>query len=189
MSTRRTLRSGTALEWAFLLAILAAFACGLAIAVSDKLDRIGQPDAGFMLNGPFLHPTRDDAADAGLRYGGRLLAVNGRAFEPRWRWIALPDGVSLEPGTVNSVIFERADGEVRTLALPVRVWTAADALYTQGAIDVIGLLMAALGLGTFLLRPWDKQSWGCSRSAASRAACSRRCTCRRCRTRSCAACT
>ena len=55
--------------------------------------------------------------------------------------------------------FERPDGEIRELSIPVREWRAADALYTQGAIDIIGLLLVALGIGTFLLRPWEPESW------------------------------
>jgi hypothetical protein len=54
---------------------------------------------------------------------------------------------------------ERPDGEVREISIPVREWRAADALYTQGAIDIIGLLMALLGIGAFILRPWEPESW------------------------------
>jgi class 3 adenylate cyclase len=41
----------------------------------------------------------------------------------------------------------------------VRAWEARDAIYTQGAIDLLGLLFAGLGIGTFLLRPWTSDGW------------------------------
>ncbi len=139
--------------------IVAAFGTGLGIAVEDKLARIGQPDAGFGLNGDFIYPTREDAADAGLRFGGRLLALNGQASSATWTWNDARPGLRLEPGAVNQIRLERPDGEIRELSIPVREWQAADALYTQGAIDIIGLLMALLGIGAFLLRPWEPESW------------------------------
>ncbi len=159
MPTRRTFRNGTPLQKAGFALLVAAFAIGVGIAIEDKLDRIGQPDAGFGLSGDFIYPTRDDAADAGLRYGGRLLALNDVPASSTGTWTDLRPGLQLEPGAVNRIRLERPDGELREVAVPVRAWRAADALYTQGAIDVIGLLMAALGIGAFLLRPWEPESW------------------------------
>ncbi len=159
MPTRRTFRHGTLLQKAGFALLVSAFAIGLAIAVEDKLERVGRPDAGFGLSGDFIYPTRDDAADAGLRYGGRLLALNGEPASPTWTWTDARPGLRLEPGAVNRIRIERPDGELREISIPVRDWRAADALYTQGAIDIIGLLMAALGIGAFLLRPWETESW------------------------------
>jgi class 3 adenylate cyclase len=139
--------------------LVGAFAVGLAIAVADKFERIGQPDPGFRLNGDFIFPTRDDAADAGLRYGGRLLSLNGVAHSPIWSWVQRPQGILQEPGATNVIRFARPGGEVREISIPVRDWQAADAMYTQGAIDIIGLLLAMLGIGTFMLRPWETGSW------------------------------
>jgi class 3 adenylate cyclase len=141
------------------LLLLGAFVCGLAIAVMDKVQRVGQPDAGFQFNGDFIYPTRADAADAGLRYGGRLLALNGRDLQRSWSWVERPSGLSLAIGATNALRLEAPNGEIRELSIPVREWRAADALYTQGAIDIIGLLLVALGVGTFLLRPWEPESW------------------------------
>ncbi|MEX2204982.1 MAG: adenylate/guanylate cyclase domain-containing protein [Myxococcota bacterium] len=159
MPTRRTFRNGTLVQKAGFALLVAAFTMGLAIAIEDKLERIGQPDAGFGLNGDFIYPTRDDAADAGLRYGGRLLALNGLEPSSTWTWLNVRPGLQREPGAVNVIRLEGPDGEVRELSIPVREWRAADALYTQGAIDIIGLLMALLGIGAFLLRPWEPESW------------------------------
>ena len=159
MPTRRTFRNGTLLQKAGFALVVAAFSMGVAIAIEDKIDRIGRPDAGFGLNGDFLYPTRNDAADAGLRYGGRLLALNGQPPSPTWSWLDVRPGLVLEPGAVNAIRLERPDGEIRELSIPVREWRAADALYTQGAIDIIGLSMALLGIGAFLLRPWEPESW------------------------------
>ena len=159
MPTRQTFRTGTLGQKAGFLLLASAFALGLAIAVADKLERIGQPDVGFQWNGDFVYPTRADAADAGLRYGGRLLTLNGQDLSRSWSWIERPSGLALELGATNAIRLERPDGEVRELSIPVRKWRAADAIYTQGAIDIIGLLMVALGIGTFLLRPWEPESW------------------------------
>ena len=159
MPNRRSFSSGTPIQIAGLVLLFSVFAFGLALSVADKFDRVGQPDAGFLLNGAFIYPTRADAADAGLRYGGRLLALNGHSIASDWSWIARPAGLVRELGGVNVIRLERPGGEVRELSIPVREWHAADALYTQGAIDSIGLLLAALGIGTFLLRPWEPESW------------------------------
>jgi len=159
MPTRQKFGAGTIGQKAGFALLVGAFALGLAIAVADKLERIGQPDAGFQFNGDFIYPTRADAADAGLRYGGRLLTLNGQDLNPAWSWIDRPGGLARELGATNAIRLERPDGEIRELSIPVREWRAADALYTQGAIDIIGLLLAALGVGTFLLRPWEPESW------------------------------
>ncbi len=159
MPTRRRFRNGTPTQLALFLLLLSAFTFGLGIAIADKFERIGQPDPGFRLNGDFIFPTRADAADAGLRYGGRVLSLNGVAHPSEWSWIQRSEGLAREPGAKNVVRFERPGGEVREIEIPVREWRAADALYTQGAIDIIGLLLAALGIGTFLLRPWEASSW------------------------------
>jgi class 3 adenylate cyclase len=159
MPARQTFRTGTPGQKAGFLLLTSVFAIGLAIAVADKLERIGQPDAGFRLNGDFIYPTRADAADAGLRYGGRLQAVNGQELDRPWSWTDRPPGLELELGATNTIRLVRPDGEIRELSIPVREWRAADALYTQGAIDIIGLLLVALGVGTFLLRPWEPVSW------------------------------
>ncbi len=159
MPTRQSFTTGTLGQKAGFLLLVSAFALGLAIAVADKLERIGQPDAGFQWNGGFVYPTRADAADAGLRYGGRILTLNGQELNRTWSWTERPSGLTLERGAVNVIRLERPDGEVRELSIPVREWRAADAIYTQGAIDIIGLLLVALGIGTFLLRPWEPESW------------------------------
>ncbi len=160
MPNRRSFSNGTILQKAGFALLCAVFLCGVAIAAADKFERVGQPDAGFLLYGAFVYPTRADAAAAGLRYGGRLLALNGSEIGLEWTWSARPPGLVRELGGVNVIRIERPGGEVREVSLPVRGWTWADALYTQGAIDIIGFLLAALGVGTFLLRPWEPGSWG-----------------------------
>jgi hypothetical protein len=66
----------------------------MAITIADKLERIGQPDPGFQLNGDFIFPTRDDAADAGLRYGGRILSLNGVEPPASWSWVERRTGAA-----------------------------------------------------------------------------------------------
>jgi class 3 adenylate cyclase len=140
------------------VALVGMFLVGLGIGVHDKWERLGQPDVGFRLNGPFLYPTRDDAADLGLRFGGRALEVNGKPIGVNLRG-GLPESVRTEPGEHNVVRFRRPFGGERTVEVPVRVWRVADAWFTQGAIDAFGVLFAALGIATFLVRPWQPASW------------------------------
>ncbi len=138
--------------------LVGVFLAGLGMAAQDKWERIGRPDVGFRMNGPFLFPTRDDAADLGLRLGGRVLAVNARPIPPTLR-AQVPDSIHTELGARNVVRLQHPLGEVSTIEIPVREWRAADAWYTQGAIDLLGVLFAVLGVATFLVRPWRPASW------------------------------
>jgi hypothetical protein len=62
-------------------------------------------------------------------------------------------------GESNRLHFRRPTGEEREIDITVREWRLGDAWYTQGAIDMLGVLFAALGIVTFLLRPFEPTSW------------------------------
>lgn len=159
MATPGTFREGGLRRQALFVLLVGVFVCGLGIAVQDKVLRVGRPDVGWTLDGPYLSPTRQDASDAGLRGGGRLLELNGEPFEPRTVRERVPAGARSGLGQVNVLRLLTPRGDVRELRIPVRRWRWQDAVFTQGAIDVLGILFAILGVSIFLLRPWEEASW------------------------------
>lgn len=150
---------GTWAQEAFFGALVALFAVGLAIAVADKVDRIGGPDPGFLIDRGYLSPTREEASRAGLRGGGRAVSVNGWRLRGTERWIGEVRGIRLRIGQTNRLTFERPGGGRRTVRLTVRPWTWRAVLFTEGATDLIGLAFFAVGLVAFLLRPFELDTW------------------------------
>lgn len=152
------LRDGTIGQQALFAALVAVGLLGLGLAVADKLERMGTPNVGFMLDGVYVSPTRDDVSEAGLRGGGRALTINGTAVPDnlRGRRVCPAD---LATDAVNTLAFRTPRGETRELRIDVRPWTAADFLFTQGATDVIGLIYLIVGVATFILRPYEVGSW------------------------------
>jgi hypothetical protein len=73
------LAEGTPRQRALFAALLAVPLLGLGLAVADKLERIGQPNIGWLTDDTTVSPTRADTSDAGLRGGGRALRINGTA--------------------------------------------------------------------------------------------------------------
>jgi len=154
------LRDGTPAQKALFALLLAVPLIGLALAIADKLDRIGSPNVGWLLDGAYVSPTRPDASEAGLRGGGRAIAING---------VPLPDGavrghtpgpgIDLAIGASNTLTLRTPGGEVREISLAVRRWSWGDFAFTQGATDVIGLLFVVVGATTFVLRPYEPTSW------------------------------
>jgi class 3 adenylate cyclase len=152
--------AGTTGQKALFVVMVALFVIGLILTVADKLDRVGEPDVGFTIDSVYVSPSRDDASDAGLRGGGRVLAINGVELSPveaRTEKLRLVDAT---PGAVNVLRVLRPGATVpREIAIPVRSWTWHDALFTEGASDLIGLLIFGVGVTVFLLRPFEIPSW------------------------------
>ena len=58
------------------------YVLALVISAQDKQGRVGQPDVGWMVDErAAVGPSREDASELGLRWGGRALAVNGVEVE------------------------------------------------------------------------------------------------------------
>src|SRR5207244_3628412 len=74
--------AGSVTQKILFFALVAMFLTGLVLTIVDKVERVGQPDIGFLSNGGFVSPTREDASDAGLRGGGRALAIDGIPLTP-----------------------------------------------------------------------------------------------------------
>jgi len=143
-----------------LFAILVAVGLlGLGLATADKLNRIGTPNVGWILDGPYVSPTHRDASEAGMRGGGRALRINGIDLTND-----MARGHSLGPvdmtiGATNVMTLRAPNGEERDIAVVVRPWTLEHFVFTQGASDVIGLLFLCVGIVTFALRPYEPPSW------------------------------
>jgi len=157
-SPRARFAAGSFVEKLLFVALVAVFLVGFGLSVADKLERVGAPDCGFAIDSVYVSPTRDDASDAGLRGGGRVLAVNG---------VELPAGIRTDRlelvnhtlGATNVLRVQRPGMGVREIAIQVRNWTWHDALFTEGASDLIGILIFGVGVTVFLLRPFEITSW------------------------------
>lgn len=154
------LRDGTLGQQALFAALVAISLSGVAIAVLDKFERLGRGNVGWMLDGPYVSPTHEEASDAGLRGGGLVLSINDLAISPQIRnGHTIGPGAHTELGATNRLVFRSVKGGVRELVLPVRPWEWKDFAFTQGASDVIGLFFLAVGVITFVLRPYEIASW------------------------------
>jgi class 3 adenylate cyclase len=155
-----SLRDGTVGQQALFALLVAVGAIGLALAVADKFQRIGTPNVGWLLDNVFVSPTREDAADAGLRGGGQLLRINGVDLPMEGRRGRSPGPAVRDLiGSVNTVVLRAPNGEVREVALEVRPWQWRDFVFTQGPSDLIAVLFLAVGVVTFALRPYEAASW------------------------------
>lgn len=154
------LRDGTVGQQARVAALVSFALLGVAVAVADKLERLGTPNVGWILDGPYASPTTREASEAGLRGGGLVLAINGVPLPPHYiSGHAIGPGARAEHGAENTLTFRVLRGGVRELTLPVRAWGWDDFAFTQGASDVIGLFFLAVGVVTFVLRPYEAPSW------------------------------
>jgi class 3 adenylate cyclase len=155
-----SLRDGTFGQKLRFGALVLLAALGLTLAVADKLNRLGTPNVGWLMDGVYVSPTHRDASEAGLRGGGRALSINGVALTSNHvRGHTPGPAVRTEFGARNTLRLRTAAGEEREVTLTVRPWQAEDFLFTQGASDVIGLLFLAIGVITFILRPYEPPSW------------------------------
>lgn len=155
-----SLRDGTLGQKLRFAALVAVALIGLAFAVTDKVTRLGTPNVGWLMDGIYVSPTRQDASEAGLRGGGRALSINGIELpHDYFHGHTTGPGLRTEWGATNTLRLRTAAGEEREITLQVRPWRVEDFLFTQGASDVIGLLFLAVGVVTFALRPYEPPSW------------------------------
>jgi len=152
-------RDGTLPQKALFTALLLVFVWGIGLNVLDKVERIGAPDAGFSLDDGYLSPTRRDASAAGVRGGGQAISINGEPITSEQSYVSEVPGIRLRAGETNHLVFVHATGEERALDLSVREWTWNDAVFTEGATDLIGVAFFVVGLVAFLLRPWQSDAW------------------------------
>ncbi len=153
-------RDGNTAQRILFVVFVATYFLGLGINLWDKLDRAGKPDVGWVVDDGNLSPTRLEASKAGLLGGGHPIAVNGEPYPaPKMGPAADPPALLRRPGQVNVISFRRPTGEVATAEIEVRLWQWRDAIFSEGATLVIGLLFFVVGVTTFVLRPYTAQSW------------------------------
>ncbi|MBI3784781.1 MAG: hypothetical protein HY270_15415 [Deltaproteobacteria bacterium] len=150
--------SGRVRERLLFALLIAVYIGGVALTLSDSWQRVGKPDVGWVEDGANVAPTRWDAAAAGLFGGGRAIAVNGVSFmnTPPCERV---QHVRVEEGASNRLTLTRPGGIVRDVTLTVRSLTWGDVVFAQGANVGLGALFAAIGIVSFLLRPFATSSW------------------------------
>lgn len=136
-----------------LLVLIYTFAVGLSIG--DKLERVGKPDVGWRIDRMAVSPTNHEASDSGLRGGGRLVSINGVGASK----VGELGVVNRQIGESNTLEFVRPGGKRATVTVPVGKWSWESVAFTQGGTDLLALLFMVLGLSTFVLRPYEPESW------------------------------
>ena len=151
--------TGSAGQKLLFFALLVVYAVALGLSAQDKMERVGQPDVGWIADlGGMVSPSRLDSSEMGLRGGGRALAINGVAVDPMDFERQSHVLAVREPGASNTIRFERW-GVVHELTIPVLEWTWQDALFTHGLIDILAFLFMATAVTSFALRPYEATSW------------------------------
>ncbi|MDG2308618.1 MAG: adenylate/guanylate cyclase domain-containing protein [Candidatus Binatia bacterium] len=149
------LRDGTFGQKALFALLVGIYAVGVALAVADKFERVGAPTPGWRMDGATVSPTTPEASGAGLRGGGRLVAINGASAAR----INEPGVVREMLGETNTLDFVRPGGAPAAVTISVDRWSWRGVAFTEGGTDLIALLFMVLGLTTFALRPYEPESW------------------------------
>lgn len=153
-------RDGDTWQRALFVLLVAVYFLGVGINVWDKLERVGRPDVGWVIDDGNLSPTRPDVSEAGLRGGGRPLEINGEPYVlPMVGPLRQPAGLRTGLGEINHLVFERPTGEVAAVDIEVRRWQWHDAVFSEGATFALGLLFFVVGSTTFIIRPYTPASW------------------------------
>ncbi len=157
------IRDGAAGAKLLFAVLISVYFLGVAISFNDKIERIGRPDVGWMLESGFISPTRPDASEGGLRGGGRALSLNGQPIPDTYSRTGMTlkafPYVRLHVGETNTLTFETPAGSINEITLPVRPWSWRDAIFTEGATATIGLFFCVVGVTAFMLRPYETPSW------------------------------
>ena len=149
-------RDGSLGQKALFFALLGVCLLGFGIGLRDKLQRVGQPDVGWTLQGHSFAPTRLDAA---WQLRGRALRLNGVDLEgkrPRSEILPL---IQRQIGETNTVTLRRPRGATEEVTLAVRAFTWEDAGWVDGDTALLGLLFFVVGVGSFLIRPYSPEGW------------------------------
>src|SRR5215470_12738965 len=147
-------RDGTAGQKALFAALVGVYVLGLLVALQDKLERVGQPDIGWTMDGANISPSRWDAAAAGLRGGGLAIRINDVDYN---RLTLSPEGeavVRTGIGERNTLLLRRPGGRVQEVTIVVRSWEWSDLVFAEGTTIGLGALFVIVGVTSFLLRPY-----------------------------------
>jgi class 3 adenylate cyclase len=155
-----TLSQGRTADKLLFALFVGMYVAGLGVSYLDKSERIGRPDIGWVMDGTTVAPTRWDAADAGLRGGGRAEEINGVSIAgARSITLDILPKLRTQIGDLNTITLRQPGGRLVTVSIPVRAWTWDDVLFAEGATLAVGALFAIVGIGTFMLRPYRDTSW------------------------------
>jgi class 3 adenylate cyclase len=152
-------QDGTVRQKALFAALVGVYVLGLGIAFTDKVQRVGEPDIGWVMDGRDVFPTRDDAGAAGLYGGGRALRINGQPVGGRFWWREIRSKLRTNMGDTNTLTLQHPDGTVTDVAVPVRALRWPDVFYAEGSTTGLGALFVTVGVASFLLRPFNASSW------------------------------
>ncbi|HTO69160.1 MAG TPA: adenylate/guanylate cyclase domain-containing protein [Myxococcota bacterium] len=152
-------REGTGRQKAVYALLVSLYALGVLLAAADKLQRVGRPDVGFIMDGLEISPSRRDSADLGLRGGARIVEVNGQPVAERSIREEVWARLAAEPGEANELVVQHPGGGVGKLAIPVRDLRMSDVVYAEGGVLALGFLFFIVGVVTFQLRPYAPESW------------------------------
>ncbi len=167
IATQRLRRATAALAIAW---ALSAFALSL-IAKAEAELRARPPIAPMALRGEYwvVQWANDAAAEAGVRVGDRVLAVDGRRADRNLdrRFLDLHDGVP------NAYRIQRRDGSVIEVdLLPLRPGERRPiyGVVVDAGLPLVGAIYLAIGVAVWLMRPLRSESWAfllfCSTMAA-----------------------
>ncbi len=152
------LRDGTPRQKALFAALVGFSLLGVGIWLVDTASRIGEPHPGFSVAALGLLPARADAAPAGLEWISRPLAINGTQLTTHTQYDAL-DLLTRDIGAVNRLTVRHLDGTTADVVLPVTGFRWGDALTRDAFFLPLGWVGVLVGLGAFLLRPYEPGSW------------------------------
>jgi len=142
----------------FLFALLLAFyAVTLSVAYLEEASHFDEMLSGVGWRQGHVWPTTEQARQAGLRFGSQVIAVNGVDVDPEvpsdtgppWR---------LTNGATNHLQVKLPNGQTETLQISV---VKNSAFYTWQYVRLpllVGFVYVAVGVVTFILRPWERQS-------------------------------
>ena len=151
-------RDGTFRQKALFAALVGVYLLGLLLAFTDRTQRVGKPDVGWVMDGYDVFPIRADEGVADLHDGGRALRINGVPVGP-------PVARDLRPylhtrvGESNALTLRHPDGTVTEVTVPVRPLRWRDLLYGEGPTVGLGALFVLVGVASFFLRPFTAGSW------------------------------
>jgi len=95
-------------------------------------------------------------AEAGLRTGDRILAINGKPYSTfEELFLTSRKGT---PGSINVYTVMRSDQTVE-VRVPTGRLGMETVLRRSGPVFAIGLIYTLIGIVVFLMKPWDGESW------------------------------
>ncbi len=153
-------RDGTLRQKVVFAILVGVYGLGLLIALDDKMERVGEPDIGWVMDADNnISSMRWDAVVAGLHGGGRALRVNGTELRRAMRWRDIQALLRTRNGETNTLTLQRPGGGITDVTISVRPLAWRDVFFAEGPNIGLGALFVVVGITSFLLRPYAASSW------------------------------